>query len=123
MKKSALCVPGCVHGLLPGRCRLPPPQQTDERLAAVTAQVKQTLNLDHRGLHGSFMGELDDNPLSPTWVSGLAGGKTPFLTVTATEQGGRSSATITLLPPAQSSSSQFPPSFPEGDRGERQGRR
>ena len=88
-------------------------QQTDERLAAVTAQVKQTLNLDTEA-YTEFHGELDDNPLSPTWYLDWQG-EDAYLTVTATEQGKILSYYYSPSS-AQSSSSQFPPSFPEGDR-------
>ena len=40
--------------------------QTDDRLAAVTAQVKDTLKLDTEA-YTEFYGDLDDDPLSPTW--------------------------------------------------------
>lgn len=87
--------------------------QADERLTAVTAQVKTTLDLNTEE-YTEFYGNLDDDPLSPTWFLEWSG-EGSSLSVSATEEGkvlsyyryGNTSA---------SSSGQTLPAFPAGDR-------
>lgn len=59
--------------------------QADDRLSAVTLQVKQTLDLDTDG-YDSFYGNLNDNPLSPTWDLEWDG-PDGYLSIQATEEG------------------------------------
>lgn len=87
--------------------------QADERLAAVTAQVKTTLGLDTDG-YTEFYGDLDDNPLSPVWYLEWYGdGKS--LSVSATEDG-KVLSYYSYADSPVSSTNQFAPTFPAGDR-------
>lgn len=87
--------------------------QADERLAAVTAQVKTTLDLDTDS-YTEFYGNLDDDPLCPTWYLEWYGdGKS--LSVSAAEDG-KVLSYYRSADSAVSSSNQFAPTFPAGDR-------
>lgn len=89
----------------------------DERLAAVTAQVKATLALDTES-YTEFYGNLEDDLLAPVWYLNWYG-EDSNLSISATEAGKvinyyyYSSASS-----ASSSSGQFAPSFPAVSREE-----
>lgn len=89
----------------------------DERLAAVTTQVKTTLELDTEN-YTEFYGNLEDDLLSPTWYLDWYGDDST-LSISATEAGKvlsyyySSSASS-----ASSSSGQFAPTFPATSREE-----
>ncbi len=85
----------------------------DERLAAVTAQVKATLELDTED-YTEFYGNLDDDLLSPTWFLEWYGDDAS-LSVSATEEG-KILSYYRSASSASASSGQGLPSFPANDR-------
>ena len=87
--------------------------QADERLSAVTATVKTTLDLNTDD-YTAFYGDLEDDPLSPTWRLEWSGDGCS-LSVGATEEGKilsyyRSATT------SETAYNQFAPTFPAGNR-------
>lgn len=87
--------------------------QADERLSAVTTQVKTALDLN-TDAYTTFYGDLEDDPLSPTWRLEWSGDGCS-LSVSATEEGKilsyyRSATT------SETAYNQFAPTFPAGDR-------
>ena len=87
--------------------------QADERLAAVTAQVKGTLDLNTED-YTEFYGNLDDDLLSPTWYLEWSG-EDASLSVSATEEG----KILSYYRSANSAAVVFRqglPSFPANDR-------
>ncbi len=85
----------------------------DQRLAEVTAQVKETLGLDTEK-YTNFYGDLEENPLAPAWDLEWYNEEGESLSVTADEDGKVLSYYAyggTVSTPA----SGFAPSFPEGD--------
>lgn len=85
----------------------------DDRLAAVTAQVKTTLNLN-TDAYTEFYGDLDDAPLSPSWYLEWYG-EGSSLSVSATENG-KILSYYRYANTAASASNQFAPTFPAGSR-------
>lgn len=86
---------------------------TDERLTAVTARVKTTLDLDTEE-YTEFYGNLDDDPLSPAWYLEWYGDGSS-LSISATEEG-KVLSYYRYGDSAVSSSGPFAPSFPAYDR-------
>lgn len=98
---GALAVPAAAAG------------QADERLSAVTAAVKTALDLNTDD-YTQFYGDLDDDPLSPTWRLEWSG-EGCSLSVSATEEGKILSYYRSAVS-AETGYNQFAPSFPAGDR-------
>lgn len=87
--------------------------QTDDRLAAVTARVKTTLDLNTEE-YTEFYGNLDDDLLSPTWYLEWSGDGIS-LSVSATEEG-KVLSYYRYTNTSASASGQTLPAFPAGDR-------
>lgn len=87
--------------------------QADERLAAVTARVKTTLDLNTED-YTEFYGNLDDDLLSPTWFLEWSG-EDASLSVSATEEG-KILSYYRYENAAASVSRQGLPTFPANDR-------
>ena len=88
-------------------------QAADERLSAVTAQVKQTLALDTNA-YPEFYGDLDEDALAPTWHLEWSGAENS-LSVSATEEGKILSYYVNE-PQEERRSGAFAPTFPAGNR-------
>lgn len=86
----------------------------DERLAEVTAKVKETLGLDTERYTG-FYGSLEDNPLAPTWELEWSNEEGESLYVSALEDGKIISCSAYDNVDSDSSGG-FAPTFPKGDR-------
>lgn len=87
--------------------------KADERLAAVTQKVKQTLNLNTDGFD-TFYGNMYEDSLSPVWSlswSGNAGS----LSIQADENGGVLSYNFYDSADPRPYSSDFSPTFPDGE--------
>ena len=87
----------------------------DERLAAVTALVKEALGLD-TDRYTDFYGDLDDNPLAPAWYLRWSNAEGESLSVTASESGKVISYSAYDSASSSPYTGGFAPAFPEGDR-------
>lgn len=88
-------------------------QPADDRLAAVTAQVKETLALDTEK-YTTFYGDLMEDILAPSWELSWSG-EGSSLYITATEEGKVLSYRRYEESGSQSSGG-YAPAFPAGDR-------
>lgn len=88
-------------------------QAADDRLAAVTAQVKQTLGLDTEA-YTEFYGDLAEDILAPSWYLEWRG-ESGSLSISTTEEGKVLSYRV-YEDATASSSGTFAPSFPAGDQ-------
>ena len=88
-------------------------QSADDRLAAVTAKVKKTLDLDTETYQG-FYGNLSEDILAPSWYLEWTG-EGRSLSISATEDG--KVLSYHLYEPSQErTSGAFAPAFPAGDQ-------
>lgn len=85
----------------------------DQRLAEVTALVKKTLGLDTEK-YTNFYGELEENPLAPTWDLEWYNEDGESLSVLADEDG-KILSYYTYGGAVSTPASGFAPAFPEGD--------
>lgn len=85
---------------------------TDERLAAVTAKVKQTLQLDTEA-YDSFSGNVYETQLTPVWNLSWSG-ELGSLNIQAEESGTIISYSCYDKSDPGYSRNNFPPAFPEG---------